>query len=81
VILRSLSSWSTSLAFSAAGVTLLPTAVGALDRPLRIVVTSGAARHLLTGEIVTSGMAIEFDEGEAMDLEVIEDMTYWQYAL
>ena len=81
MIIRSLSSWSRQPGFSAAELQWLGSEQGTLDRPLRIVVIAGAARHRVTGEVLTVGMIAEFDLGEAIDLDVTEDMTYWTYGL
>lgn len=81
MIVRQLSAWSGEPAYAAAGVQWLWSEQGTLDAPLRVVVTAGAARHRVTGQVLTAGMVAEFDSGEAIDLEVTEDMAFWTYEL
>lgn len=79
MVIRSLRSWSREPGFAAAGLRWLTPDMGTLDGSLRIVVISGSARHLSTGQTLSSGMVAEYEAGESVDLEVTADMTYWTF--
>jgi hypothetical protein len=71
--------WQSEPGFAAVRVTLMPD-----DHPdgrSCVFIVSGEARHVLTGTMVTRGWVLEFDAGEAWNLEVTEDMHFWSWVL
>lgn len=69
-----LRSWATTPSFAAIGIVL----AGAEDAEASfLVLVEGRALHRPTGLTFGPGDALCFDAGEPWDLEVLEDLTYW----